>query len=172
MKKSEVKTRYEHGKYYPTINVKCYEFPGADDVQAKWPECDEETARNAAQFAYDSAVEMFWGNIQETAEYYLGKGVKVYSAGRSSGWLIVDGLPPIESWDAIQLSKWARFCKSVAEDIKYRCSLPPFLDDIDANQWYLPGSERYNYKDTANGTICIAEMKAKAIAAGFGPIVR
>ena len=39
--------------------------------------------------------------------------VKVYSDGRSGGWLVVHGLPDVESWDAIDLGRWAKFEKMI-----------------------------------------------------------
>ncbi len=34
---------------------------------------------------------------------------------KTGGWLYVDGLPDVESWDAIALAKWARFARIVAD---------------------------------------------------------
>ena len=34
---------------------------------------------------------------------------KVYAEGRSGGWLVVDGLPSVDTWDAVALGRWRRF---------------------------------------------------------------
>lgn len=47
----------------------------------------------------------FTGNKVPRRKYH----VNVYSAGRSGGWLVVDGLPDIDEWDAIALGRWRRF---------------------------------------------------------------
>ena len=51
----------------------------------------------------------FTGNKVPRKNYH----VNVYSAGRSGGWLVVDGLPDIDTWDAIDLGVWRRFDKAV-----------------------------------------------------------
>lgn len=46
-------------------------------------------------------------------------------------------------------------------------------EDILANDWLKPLSERYNFIDRKDGTTaCIADLKAQAIAQGFGSVVR
>jgi hypothetical protein len=40
---------------------------------------------------------------------------KVYSDGRSGGWLVVHGLPDVETWDAIALGRWAKFNKMIRD---------------------------------------------------------
>lgn len=47
----------------------------------------------------------------------------IWSAGRSGGWLVVEGLPNIEDWDAIMLARWRRFAKDVSDlvdDLPYQ----------------------------------------------------
>ena len=66
------------------------------------------------------AVEDGWESLQMVAEDIFGKGVTVYSEGRQGGWAIVDGLPDFESWDAVDLGRWAKFAKfarALADDI-------------------------------------------------------
>lgn len=39
--------------------------------------------------------------------------LKIWSAGRQGGWLVVQGLRPLDEWDAIELGRWAKFAKAV-----------------------------------------------------------
>jgi hypothetical protein len=66
---------------------------------------------------------MAWEFAQTLADDTFGAGAKVWSAGRSSGWCVVDGLPDVDSWDAIALGRWARFARDVraiADDLPYQ----------------------------------------------------
>jgi hypothetical protein len=191
MKKSDVTIRravYGSDASGPAINVKFYgNFPRhelaayfkvADDA----PELDK-----ALEYAWDTECEQFWESAQDSLNFaMLGdaaagelkpSGTKdspytVYSAGRSGGWLVVEGLPDVESWDAVMLGKWARFEKLIRQDIEYRTGFEALRDDIEVNEWLKPGAEKYNFIDVAGETKCIADLKAGAIAAGFGPVVR
>ncbi len=155
----------------PSITVKVYRFGhGLDNEKLK---CSESTFENAMQYAFESTQQNFWESVQETAEYYLGKGIKVYSAGRSGGHLTVDGLDPVESWNAISLTRWRRFEKAVLDEVKYLSSDEQVQESIECNRWNLDGAELYNfYEKKDGGCVCIAELKAQAVKAGFGPIVR
>lgn len=101
----------------PSVNVKCYHFgTGLSETDFG---CSEETFNKAMEYAFDSICQQFWDDMQEEAEYYFGKGVKVYSAGHSGGHLIVEGLSDVETWDAIELTKWYRFEKAALDEVKY-----------------------------------------------------
>ncbi len=157
MKKRDIQTR--NGK--PAINVKCYFFPTFNQVVEEF-NCSGDVAEKALEFAWESAVEGFWQDIKEVAEFYFtGRNVEVWQDGRSGGWLYVDGLPDIESWDAIQVSQWSRFVKSVKEDIKYRASWESVKEMIEANEWTKEGSEKYNFVDTPSGVKCLADLNAE-----------
>jgi hypothetical protein len=175
MKKSDIETHSDHmyGPQYPAVNVKVYcRTPGYEDVMEKFPGCDKDTAEKALEYAYEFSVEDFWERAKEKAEEIFGN-VKVHSAGRSSGWLVLNGLDPIESWDAIACSKWFKFEKELKEEIKWRCSLEVVLEDIESNDWHKPYSEKYNFIEKKDGTsMCIADLKKEAIDAGYGDVVR
>lgn len=109
-----------YGTFYPAVNVKVYHFPTVEQVQAEWPDVDEKTAEKALEFAYESSCEIFWEYWQDKAgdvenglygspeySYFPGYNnrLMVYSAGRSGGWLIVQGLPPVEEWDAVMVAR-------------------------------------------------------------------
>lgn len=179
MKKVEVEQYREHGRgRMPSINVKIGYRQFAPNLTKEMLNCDDDTFEKATGFAFDTAQERFWEDAQETAEYHLGTlpgagKIKVYSAGRSSGHLIVDGLPPVEEWNAITVNAWGRFVKDIKDHISYHCGTDMILEDILSNRWNEEGAERYNFLDKRDGkTRCISEMKAQAIAAGFGPVVR
>lgn len=173
MKKSDIEYHSDGfgRRSRPAINVKCRNWPQAHKIAEKLG-CTEAQAEHASELAWQSACQSFWDDAQDLADHYLKDG-RVYSEGRCAGWLVVDGLGDVESWDAIMVSRWARFAKSVADDIKYRSSLEQVCESIEANEWHKDGSELYNFVERKDGIVaCIADMKRDAIAAGFGPVVR
>lgn len=171
MRKSDIETRYEYGRRVPAVNVKVYNVPSTNVVIERFG-CDEKTAEQALSYSHDSQQQIFWEDIHAVVLDIFGSHAKAYSAGRSGGWLVVNGLPDIESWDAIAVGRWAKLCKYCRDEIAYRTSAEAMLEDIEANQWAKPFAEQYNFVDTATGPKCIADLKAEAISAGFGPVVR
>jgi hypothetical protein len=177
MKKSDVQTHTDngYGAGYPAINVKAHHIGGrcatATDVMEKFG-CSDAQAEKALEFAHTSACEQFWEYWCDTTgglengeyAYFPGYKVRVYSAGRSGGWLIVTGLPPVTTWDAIMLMRWAKFTKAVTEDAKYRLSKDAMLEDIEANEWYKEYAEQYNfYEGVDKKAVCIADVKADLV---------
>ena len=164
--KSAIEFHSDRGPSLPAVNVKCHHFPGADDICRRWPDCPTETAEKAAEYAYEQACECFWKAIHETAEYYLGAGVKVWQQGRSGGWLVVETLPAVETWDAIKVAAWWRFAAAVAADIAYRCKPETVFEEIECNRWHIPGAEKYNFIDRKDGgTVCLADERQKQVRA-------
>lgn len=151
------------GPYYPAVNVKHYRLDlDVEDVMEKFG-CSELTASNALEYAYDMECNAFWDYwgssvFDESAKYFPDEQIEVYSAGRSSGWLIVGGLPDVEDWDAVMLNRWAIFERDVKEDVKYRLSKETLLEDIEANRWAEEGAERYNFVHTKDGTKCVVDL--------------
>jgi hypothetical protein len=46
--------------------------------------------------------------------------VKIWTAGRQGGWLVVEGLPDVDSWDAKLLTAWSQFetsCQGLVADV-------------------------------------------------------
>jgi hypothetical protein len=173
MKKSDIEIYYERGfrSGRPSINVKNFNF--AQGLTSEKLGCSEETFEKACNYAFESAQRIFWEDAQETAAHYLGKGIKVFPAGKSGGHLIVNGLDPVETWDAITVSAWGRFEKAILADIKYRCEAEQVEEDIRSNRWNEEGAEEYNFFEKKDGsTICISELKAQAIKEGFEPVIR
>src|SRR5687767_15153513 len=154
MKKSEVERSYHRGSQgLPMLNVKHY---GRSDyvsaVQERF-KCSEPVAEQALEYAYESAVERFWNLAKDDVDNVFGSRPKleVYSEGRSGGWLVVQGLPNVETWDAIQLGKWAQYAKYIRETIKWLASAEEILDAIESNRWAEEGAELYNFQDTPAG---------------------
>ncbi len=70
-----------------------------------------------------------------TGDIFADYNIKLWQEGRSGGWLVVEGLPEIEDWDAIMLGKWHKFKKrardaadgvpeEVIESVYYDCFEP------------------------------------------------
>lgn len=147
--KSDVETRWEHGREYPCVNVKVHNGIRRADLEAveresglagfaDWAQ-DLLDADKWPEWTWEAACEQGWETLKSNAdECFPGQGVKVYSAGRSGGWCIVEGLPPVESWDAIMLGKWRRFAKWArlqADDI------PHAMADLAAFNVYEPAKD-------------------------------
>lgn len=169
-RKCDVQTHSDrrYGAQYPAVNVKVYRFPSVYDVQALFPESDEETLRTALQYAFDSACECFWEDWMGQDEldfldfYFPGAGARISCTRRSGGWLIVQGIGAVEDWDCIALSRWRRFEKAVTDDVRYRTSLDSIIASIAMNQWHKPLSAKYNFFDTPDGTpVCVADARAE-----------
>lgn len=149
MRKSDVETRYIRGEHLPAVNVKVHGSVapailetverdtgetgfaawGAALLDAdKWPE-----------WTWESALEIGWETLRNDAEELLGAGVTVESDGRSGGWCVVIGLPEIETWDAVQLAKWARFAKWARQEAD---AIPYLMADVLAINTYAAERER------------------------------
>lgn len=147
------------GSSKPAVNVKVRD--SLADGWRKWersnPDHDpaftlnyiEETfSDDYLEGCWQLACEDGWEMIEDDAREIFGRtsytdrngarkyAVNVYSEGRSGGWAVVDGIDTdVESWDAIELDRWARFAKyarAYADDVMYqvvdRCHMR-FEDD-------------------------------------------
>ncbi len=162
MRKDEIETHSVYnlgGPYLPAVNVKCHGSPCLwDEVQEKFG-CTLEIASRALEWQFQFAQERFWEDTQEWAKECFGPGVEVWSAGRSGGWAVVEGLLDLDGWNAIQVGKWAKFAKICRQEIEYLTSEEMVIEDIEANRWAEENSEQYNYIDKENGeTICLADV--------------
>jgi hypothetical protein len=155
----------------PAVNVKWYGF------NSKWMKKLEEhfqikdkdgekRLEKALEYWQNSASEQFWDWAREDLlEYAFGKyhGLKVYSEGRSGGWLIVQGLPDLETWDAVQLGKWHRFEKQIRLSLDYwntEEGVNQIIEDIEANRWIEAGAEQYNFMNRPDGgVVCLVDLK-------------
>jgi hypothetical protein len=171
-RKEDIEFHSDRGPAHPAINVKVRSWVSPTRT-AEHFKCSEDVAEKALRFAFETAQESFWEDARELAAHYLGGGLKVYSEGRSNGWLVVHGLPPVESWDALRVSRWGNFSRAIARDIAYRTKEETMWESIDANQWAKDGAEAFNFVDGEDGKpVCIADLKQQAKEAGFGPVVR
>jgi hypothetical protein len=71
---------------------------------------------------FGMACERGYEEAEEDAKYncFPDRKVKVWSAGRSGGWLVVEGLPDVDSWDVKLLTAWSQFsafCKDAVADV-------------------------------------------------------
>ena len=171
-KKTDIETHSDngYGAGYPSVNVKVYHV-GCDtsDVIAMFPTCSEAQAEKALEYAFTSACESFWdywagsdnAGIGENSEYayFPGEKLRVYSSGRSGGWLIVQGLPPVEDWNAVMVNRWNKFQKDVKTDVAYHVSKEALLEAIESNEWWKEHSSQYNHIDGKDGSYCLADIR-------------
>jgi hypothetical protein len=76
-----------------------------------------EEAGDIPEWAFESACEQGFEQAQTDAEDIFGKGVKVWTEGRSGGWLVVDfDEDDVAGWDAVALAKWRKF-ERLARDL-------------------------------------------------------
>ena len=167
MRKTDVVTRYERGEYRPALNVKCYAWPNADKAIEAFG-CSRAIAEQAMEYAYQSEQERFWEDAQEwLADAVFGAGAcEIHQEGRLGGWLVVTGLPDVDTWDARQLAKWAKFARIVRADIASRCEWGSIRENIESNRWAEEGAELYNFRDVPNAPpVCLAEVNRATKAA-------
>jgi hypothetical protein len=144
---------------HPAINVKVYQRTLPDTVVMDKFGCDEKTAEKAIEFAYESAQERFWEDAIELAKEIFGKGAKVYSEGRSGGWLVVHGLTEVQDWDAIKVGKWGRFVHQIEDTMKGYLDPEGWLEEIESNRWAEMGAEKYNFIETRDGKMaCVVDI--------------
>lgn len=130
MKKSDVVFHADRCGVRAAVNVKLWGIREAD------PEAVALEEGHPAEFAREFAAwyqdlsdqrreEFFeiarqdgWDRLRDDGRQIFGASAEVYSEGRSGGWAVVasDGRraftrEDVAGWDAIALSKWARFCK-------------------------------------------------------------
>ena len=156
MKKADVKLSYHQGtRGLPMVNVKLnFTFDLADVARTNaetfsdplFPAWLATQDDDDTRSAYESALEDGWRNLQEEAVTIWGGHVKVYSEGRSGGWCVVEGLYPVESWDALALGKWARFAKYAARvtaDVPY------------GMVWTLYNNEFAQHRETIDACVAV-----------------
>lgn len=151
------------GPQYPAVNVKCYDFARGLDIAERF-KCSEAVADKAEQFAFDAACEGFWEDAKFSASERFGSRAKVFSAGRSGGWLIVDGIGHPDDWDAVALARWRGFERDCRRVMEHYARADSVAEMIEANRWAEAGAEAYNFIDTAAGeTRCVVDLN-KALA--------
>ena len=125
----------------PAINVKFYGHIDPELVADRLG-CSLPRAETCLQYAGETLAEMFWDDAEDIARDIFGdESLKVYSEGRSGGWLIVKGLPDIEYWDAIMLGKWRSLEVRLQNEVKYIGEFDHVIDLIEANEWHVEPEE-------------------------------
>jgi len=164
--KSDVEFHSEsyYGRGYPAVNVKVHSLYHLASKIENHFNCSEEQAQKALDYAFEMSCDLFWNEYaQDFATEILGD-VKIHSAGRSNGWLIVEGLPDFESWNAIDLAKWRSFENHIKAEVKYLTSWENVKEDIESNRWAEEGAEKYNFYEKADGeSFCFVDWKQEQL---------
>lgn len=122
------KTGY-YGPSLPAVNVKVWyqasEVDWRDDIALEfdwdadeldrfrdWLEEHHDRDPDAFSWAWEAACEEGWEMAQTDAHELFGP-CQVSSEGRCGGWLVVDGLKDIDSWDAIDIAQWGKYVRWV-----------------------------------------------------------
>ena len=142
--KEDVERSYHRGSEgLPMVNVKVYGGlrEGLRDFQKYEPDADPRfTEEWIEEHCPDEDGSRFWlacewgfETLQEEAREMFGRHVVVYAEGRSGGWAVVSGLPPVDEWDAVALAKWRRyekFARAEAADIPYQIVSGCYLNEF------------------------------------------
>src|ERR1041384_2026249 len=157
MKKSEIERSYHMShRGNPMINVKLHnldhgtllktaekysEYEFKDPLFRAWLDTHLEDEK-LWHAAYDCAIERGWDLLQDDAmNAFPGFSPKVWSAGRSGGWCVVEKLPDVDTWDAIMVGRWTQFCRYAQQccdgvpydmvDYLYHNVFPEYRDKVD-----------------------------------------
>lgn len=145
-RKDDVQRSYHSGHSGdPMANVKVHttQREAWEQFRADFPEAAEEGFTeewydaNVTDEQVDSLFwficEARWEDLQSDAEEIFGRGVKVYSAGHSGGWAVVEGLGDVDDWDAVQLAKWRKWERFARDTANYVMS--EILVSLYLNEW-------------------------------------
>lgn len=97
----------------PGISVKSYNFPRTWFFESLG--LDEGTAGPVCEKVFEECSAYFWLEADKICQDIYGPSANVMQAGRSGGWLCVDGLPEVTSWRKIWRGKWYDFEKRIHE---------------------------------------------------------
>lgn len=140
MRKADIQRSYHNGsRGEPMLNIKIY-GPVPQSVAAQ-VEADSGMTGFAAWYAAQDSDDVDWAwqvacedGVEQATDVAgdifgdaYGKHAhdrrRVWQAGRSGGWLYVNGLDDIDGWDAIAVSRWGRFAtriEDIVNDTPYR----------------------------------------------------
>jgi hypothetical protein len=158
MRKDEIQTHgdgFGYGRSRPAFNVKVYDylrdeetlqrawadfFGGPYDPRAwaLWESMSDEEKQGYHDFACESESETF----TETDVPEVFPGAEAYHEGRSGGWIVLDGLPDVEEWDAVMVAKYARLAKWArlyVEDIPFQTAGLFLINRWESDRQSLPG---------------------------------
>jgi len=136
VKKSDIERCYhDHWRDTAHVNVKVHNLVSTEacaEIRAEQPDheppftwewVEEHISESAMDHYWQIACEIGWEDIEVDAQEIWGDHVTVYSEGRQGGWAHVKGLSDVESWDAVDVAKWAKFsrwAKGHAKEVPYR----------------------------------------------------
>jgi len=92
---------------------------------------DSHLTEDEQQSWWNLSCEDHFEQAEELAKETFGSHVKVYSEGRSGGWLVVYGLGDVEDWNADEVEQWTTFAdqvRAIADDVPYG-----YLWNVNAN---------------------------------------
>jgi hypothetical protein len=136
---------YRPGK--PAVNVKVYK-----DIRDAWKAFERDEAPDARftpewveeNVSDDALDSIFWMTCEFEYEYLeayatsdedaILPGASLSREGRSGGWVVVDNLPDLEEWDAVQLAKWRKFervAREIADGIPLQMLSSIYLNDFE-----------------------------------------
>ena len=147
-----VQTHSDRGPSRPAVNVKVY-----TTMQDAWtafakdetPDprftldwIEENVSEEALGWVFSSACEseseylIDWATGADDDGLFPDDRVKLWHEGRQGGWIVVDGLPEIEEWDAIRLARWRKFeriAREIAAGIPYQMLSSIYIKQFE--QW-------------------------------------
>lgn len=182
MKKADITMHYDYGRAVPAVNVKVDAWRwadgagdvarelGADDPEAEAfvAYCDrmsDDHAESLFGYACESQFELWRDDVREL----LGDPRReCYTAGRSGGWVYVDGwtAADVESWDAIAVARWAKlatWARDAADAVPAVMAEIAFL-----NGWTAARDEEARYAEAVDGP----DLARAIVAARCLPAVR
>jgi hypothetical protein len=148
--RDDVQTHREgfHGDALPAVNVKVYR-----SLRDAWRDFEREEQPDARftlewvdEHVSDDALDaIFWHVCEAEYEYLEGwatEGDSLFPAdrvqlsreGRQGGWIVVDGLPELEEWDAVRIARWRRFeriARQIADGIPFQMLASIYLNDFE-----------------------------------------
>lgn len=152
----------------PAVNVKVYR-----DIRDAWREFEREEQPEPGftlEWVEDNVSEetldaVFWHCCEAEFEYleswatgadgdplFPGYRVTLEREGRSGGWVVVDGLPELEDWDAVLIARWRRFeriAREIADGIPFQMLASIYLNDYEARKEEAAERERAANQDIA-----------------------
>jgi hypothetical protein len=140
-----------HGSL-PAVNVKVYKT--LHDAWSTFVREEKPDPRftldwieeHVSETELDSA---FWMTCEHESEYlrdwatstdkddslFPDDRLRLWHEGRSSGWIVVSGLPEIEEWDAVRLARWRRFeriARNIADGIPHAMLNALYFNEFEA----------------------------------------
>ena len=169
--RDNVRTHSDHfGPQRPAVNVRVYTTIDDDDV---WRQFEREerpdegfTLEWIHENVSEDSLQWIWDRVCEAEFEYLetwatgadgdplfpDDAVTLWQEGRSGGWVVVDGLPDIEEWDAIRLARWRRFeriAREIADGVPFQVLSSIYINEYEAARDEAAERERAARQDIA-----------------------